>query len=196
VGGSARDGRASRLRCVLWLPQQFLVKNSRTAAERSGVVKTVRSASSLLVAAFAVGVLPLIGVASDAPSEGEVAVARAVFARNIAEREPVDIVSTLDPEAQTIFFFSELLGLEGQTVTHEWMYQGAVVSQVQFKVGSPRWRVYSSKSLRPDWKGTWTVMVRDGSGRELHRATLGYGLAEAGPGAPDPTPPASPAREP
>ena len=48
-------------------------------------MKSVRSVSSFLVAAFAVGVMPLAVGASDTPSEGQVAVPRDLDA---VESEP------------------------------------------------------------------------------------------------------------
>ncbi len=102
-------------------------------------------------------------------------VVRAVFARSIVNREPVDVVSALEREAGSVLFFSELRGLEGQTVVHEWIYRDEVVTRVPIQVGAPRWRAHSRKTLHPDWTGTWTVVVRAASGRELHRSELRYG---------------------
>jgi hypothetical protein len=115
--------------------------------------------------------------AQDTPAPPESGVVRAVFARAIAEREPVDVVSELETSASEVFFFSELRGLEGTTVRHRWEREGELMGEVPFEVRAGRWRVYSSKRLLPGWVGTWTVSVVDQSGRVLHSSTLSYGVA-------------------
>jgi hypothetical protein len=80
-----------------------------------------------------------------------------------------------------VFFFSELVGFEGQTVTHTWQYAGETFGEVPFQVGGQRWRVYSSKRLLPGWIGTWTVILSDASGRELGRYQLDYLPPETAP---------------
>ena len=42
------------------------------------------------------------------------------------------------------------------------------MGEIEFKVGGPRWRVYSKKSLNPGESGKWTVLVLDQSGWPLH----------------------------
>lgn len=95
-------------------------------------------------------------------------VARAQFTSAVVNREPVDEVMKLDAEADRIFFFTELRNLQGQTVTHRWEFEGQVLSEVEFAVGGPRWRVYSAKTLNPGEPGKWTVFVIDESGWPLH----------------------------
>jgi hypothetical protein len=120
----------------------------------------------------------------------EAQVARAVFARAIVEREPQNVASSLDADTSQIFFFTELLGMEGRTVRHRWALDSQVMADVPFQVGGPRWRVYSSKLLLPDQPGSWTVSVVDESGSVLRSEALGPALAT--PEAPSPTPPAAP----
>jgi hypothetical protein len=119
-------------------------------------------------------------------------VARAVFARAVAEREPHDVVSSLDPDAQEVFFFTELLGLEGRTVRHRWELDGQLMAEVPFVVGAPRWRVHSSKRLLPGQPGSWTVSVVAESGEILRSEVLQRALATPEPSSP--TPPAAPER--
>ena len=102
-------------------------------------------------------------------------VARAAFARNIEQREPVGKVSRLQPSAEQVFYFTELRDMAGQTVTHRWTYQGETRAEVAFEVGGPRWRVYSSKDFLPEWTGEWTVEVVTGDGQVIHRDTITYG---------------------
>lgn len=111
-------------------------------------------------------------------------VARSAFTSEIADREPVDQITALENDVTRVYFFSELLGLEGQTVMHNWEHNGEVLAVVPFAVGGPRWRVYSSKNLDPLWLGEWSVRVIDGAGNELSLDRFTYSKAEAAPSAP------------
>jgi hypothetical protein len=102
-------------------------------------------------------------------------VARAQFTTAIENREPVDQVVKLDAQASRIYFFTDLRNLQGRTVTHRWEFNGEIISQVNFKVGGPRWRVYSAKSLYPGETGKWTVFVIDESGWPLHAMIFEHG---------------------
>lgn len=104
-------------------------------------------------------------------------VARAAFTSGVVEREPIDNLLSADTTTDRIYFFTELLDLEGETVTHRWQYQGNVMAEVSFNVGGPRWRVYSSKSLVPEWAGNWYVDVVDGAGNVLYTGELIYASA-------------------
>lgn len=123
---------------------------------------------------------------------GEVAVtgevARAVFATEVVDREPVDAIDVLTTGTDRVFFFTELRDFGGTTVTHRWEWNGEVMAEVPFDVGGPRWRVYSTKSLQPGWVGTWTVTVLDPSGAVLETRSFEYQMAaeeSAPPAAPD-----------
>jgi hypothetical protein len=102
-------------------------------------------------------------------------VARAQFTTAVVNREPVDQVVKLDEQATRVYFFTDLRNLQGRTVTHRWEFEGQVVSEVAFKVGGPRWRVYSVKSLNPGETGKWTVFVVDESGWPLHATIFKHG---------------------
>ena len=101
-------------------------------------------------------------------------VSRAQFTTDIRDREPIDQVVILDNRVSNVYFFSELRGLEGRTVSHRWEYEGRVISEVPFEVGGPRWRVYSRKTLDSEMLGKWTVIVVDQSGWPLHAGIFEY----------------------
>lgn len=129
------------------------------------------------------------GIEESAPDEDEPManghVARAAFTTGVAEREPIDEVSRLGNDATRILFFTDLRDLQGQTVTHVWERDGNVVARVPFAVGSPRWRVYSSKNLEPAWTGEWAVKVVDATGQVIHAEYFEYvPAAEAGAATP------------
>jgi hypothetical protein len=101
-------------------------------------------------------------------------VTRAVFTTRMENREPADTVTSLSNDHHKIYFFSELSGLAGQVVTHRWEYQGKTMAEIKFNVGGPRWRVWSSKTLLPQWTGEWRVTIIDGSGNKVGEGTFNY----------------------
>ena len=98
-------------------------------------------------------------------------VARAVFTLDVRNREPTDTLTSLSNDHNKIYFFSELTGLGGQTVTHRWEYQGKTMGEVKFDVGGPRWL--------PQWTGEWRVSIIDGNGNEVGGGSFNYGEAAA-----------------
>lgn len=120
--------------------------------------------------------LPALAGASGPDKDGEARgeVARAAFTTAVRAREPVDDVLVLEDDIDRIYFFTELRGLTGQRVTHQWEHDGQIVAEIPFNVRGPRWRVYSSKRLTPDMAGRWTVVVVDESGWPLYADILEY----------------------
>ncbi len=102
-------------------------------------------------------------------------VARAIFTTAIVDREPVDQVVSVGPDLDSIYFFTDLRNLQGRTVKHRWEFDGQFMGEIEFKVGGPRWRVYSKKSLYPNESGKWTVLVLDESGWPLHASIFMQG---------------------
>jgi hypothetical protein len=119
-------------------------------------------------------------------------VARAQFTSAIKDREPIDSLNQLGNDQNRIYFFTELKGFNGQGVAHRWEFNGQVMYEQKFDVGSDRWRVFSSKTLDPLWLGEWKVSVVDGSGATVSASTFTYTKAAAAPAAPAPAPAAAP----
>jgi len=125
-----------------------------------------------------IAALATLGFSTQALAEGSAA--RALFAQSIVDHEPVDQTVELSNDSGKIYFFTELRGLNGKSVTHRWEYAGKPHAAVTFNVGSNRWRTWSSKTLRPQWTGVWTVSVVDEDGNILAEESLNYVVAEAG----------------
>ena len=104
----------------------------------------------------------------------EPTVSRAQFTSAILDREPTDELSAVSPGTEKIFFFTELRNLNGTTVTHRWSLNGAVMAEVSFNVRASRWRVYSSKTLLPEWRGDWVVDVVNESGTVIETKKVSY----------------------
>jgi len=102
-------------------------------------------------------------------------VSRALFTIGIDNREPVIMVDSISADSyNSISFFTELNGMTGKTVTHQWMFDDRVMFEKSFEVGGDRWRVWTSKTLLPDWTGTWTVKVINENGSVLEHKTFEY----------------------
>lgn len=99
------------------------------------------------------------------------AVARAYLTTGIRGREPVDTITSgfsfPSEDGREFYYFTELQGLAGKTVVHRWERDGRFEGDVNFPVGSNRWRVYSTKRIAPDLDGVWTVSVLTKDGRTL-----------------------------
>ena len=101
-------------------------------------------------------------------------VARGQFTTDVMDREPVDYVETLSTDARQVKYFTELNDMQGQTVTHQWVYNDSVMFEKLFEVGGPRWRVWTSKSLQPGWSGIWYVNTLDQEGNVLMTQSFTY----------------------
>jgi Protein of unknown function (DUF2914)/Arm DNA-binding domain len=106
-------------------------------------------------------------------------VARAVLTSNVVKREPVDALGSQiqgEPGAGTqVYFYTELRGLAGETLTYRWEREGRVQAEVPLTVGkSWRWRAYSQKDIRADQSGHWRVQLVDGSAQVLAEAQFVY----------------------
>lgn len=134
----------------------------------------VKHTLSATLAALLLNLAP----AAWAQDDGGAHASRLSFTTAINDREPVDTLSSLSNDHRQVYFFSELRGLNGQSVTHRWQHNGQVMAEVKFQVGADRWRVWSSKQLLPQWTGQWQVSVIDGAGNQLGEATLDYTPAQ------------------
>lgn len=106
-------------------------------------------------------------------------VARAIFTSAVEQREPVDQLAVVPTTRYEVYFFTDLRQLQGRQITHRWEYEGQVMAEVTFKVGGPRWRVFSRKSLDPEQTGKWTVVVVDESGWPLRASIFDYRVPAA-----------------
>ena len=128
--------------------------------------------------------------AADAP-QSTGTVARAQFTSAVENREPVDKISNLLNDKNRVYFFSEIKDAPNQKITHRWEYNGKVMSEMNFDVGSERWRVFSSKTLDPSWTGEWKVSVLDQAGSTLGASTFTYEKAPAAAANPPASAPAT-----
>ena len=86
-------------------------------------------------------------------------ISQAVFAKSIKDRTPQDIIELNDNSLKKLYFFTNIRNLEGEIITHRWLYNDRVMAEVYLEVDGNRWRTWSSKNLWHKWTGIWTVQV-------------------------------------
>ena len=101
-------------------------------------------------------------------------ISKAVFALDVEDRVPINIVKEADNSLGKIYFFTNIRNLSGESITHRWIYQGRVMADVSFNINGPRWRVWSSKNLWHTWIGEWTVEVLTADGSVLYEKVFNY----------------------
>lgn len=123
-------------------------------------------------------VAPLVTAPGTSASVSSSSVARAQFTTGIEAREPIDkvvsVFSTNGKSLTTLYYFTELVNMNGETVTHRWMHDGAIVAEMPFRIGGDRWRVYSSKDLTRAMEGNWQVIVTDTQGDVIRTDSFTY----------------------
>jgi hypothetical protein len=126
--------------------------------------------------------LPTLAVDEQAPTDPATkspvlipgVVTRSQLTRDIKDLEPVDTVTVLISDQSRVIYFTEIHDMAGETVKHRWEYNGKIILEIPIKVGTSRWRAYSTKTLLPSWIGDWKVSVVDAAGGTLSVNTFTY----------------------
>lgn len=101
-------------------------------------------------------------------------ITRGVFTTEIVDKEPVSELKDISVETTRVYYFTEITGLNGHTITHRWEYNGQVFAEVEFKVSGDRWRTWSSKNMLSSWAGKWQVSVLDEGGNIIEQSEFDY----------------------
>ncbi|MEJ2200688.1 MAG: DUF2914 domain-containing protein [Desulfuromonadaceae bacterium] len=95
-------------------------------------------------------------------------VAEGVITTQIVERRPVDAVHSYPATSDRLFCFTRIAGAVGESrVFHVWYWEEREMARVELPVKSADWRTWSSKTLLPEWAGSWRVEILDGEGKLL-----------------------------
>ena len=103
---------------------------------------------------------------------------RAVICSGVSNHEPTDSLTIIPSKTNKVFFFTEIAGLEGKTITHRWTKDGNKVADVRISVASNRYRCHSSRSVAGK-PGNWTVQVLNQDGEPLIERSFTVGSANA-----------------
>ncbi|HAU13653.1 MAG TPA: hypothetical protein DCS92_08095 [Gammaproteobacteria bacterium] len=66
-----------------------------------------------------------------------------------------------------LYFYTDLQGRAGDTLTYSWYRNDKRVAEVRIPVGSDRWRSHASKNISARMRGNWKVVVTDLRGNRL-----------------------------
>lgn len=103
-------------------------------------------------------------------------VSRTSLTYGINNKEPADEVArTVDIKRKKpvwVYYFTELKAMNGGTVFHEWLKNGAIVSRQKLVISGDIWRTSSRKLLSESEKGSWIVRLVDKSGRLLNEKSF------------------------
>ena len=97
---------------------------------------------------------------------------RALLVTDVHEREPVgeniDSIQVDNRSVTRLFYFTEVKGMEGQSITYRWLYGDKPVFSKTIPVtGNYSWRSYTSKLIPYSMLGNWRVEVLDSHGHLL-----------------------------
>ena len=105
-------------------------------------------------------------------------VTRFVLTDEVRNLEPVggltDIRARPPGGPLAVFAFSDVRGLGGETLYYRWIRDENVAANVKVRVGSDRWRSYSSKFITGAMRGPWRVELRNSAGELLAQAEFQY----------------------
>jgi Protein of unknown function (DUF2914) len=104
------------------------------------------------------------------------AVTRAVISTGIMNHEPTDSLSQVPSTTSKVFFFTQIKGMEGKTITHRWMKDGSKVADIKISIGSKNFRCHSSRVVSGK-TGYWTAQVLDSDGKKLKEVAFTVGNA-------------------
>jgi len=128
-------------------------------------------AIGILSLGLASPVIALADPAAPAPARldaPELAVEEIVFCAAIKDRAPAAVADTFPADIYGIYCFTRLVGAQDTTsIRHVWYRNGEKMAERRLAVRSSPWRTWSSKEMREEWQGEWTVEVVASDGRSL-----------------------------
>ena len=96
------------------------------------------------------------------PSDTEgLRISRIYICSGIKNREPIGIQTSYHlTEPTFIYCFTEIIGAKKPIeIKHLWYHKERPVVGVILPVNSQRWRTWSRKTIYPEFKGTWKVII-------------------------------------
>ena len=108
----------------------------------------------------------------DQSKEINKSVIRSLLTFKIDNNEPVGEISLplklSKKKATSVYYYVELTGMEGHSVYHEWLLDGALITQKKVNISSSNWRTSSRQLFVYNDKTNWTARLVDETGRLLN----------------------------
>ena len=89
-----------------------------------------------------------------------------------SKAQPVSNLSSVDSTVGNVVFFTEVVGLAGQTITHRWIFNGNEIATINIRIRGNSSKNWSSTTLASHQTGTWEAQVVDSSGTVLVSRTF------------------------
>ena len=124
--------------------------------------------------AYATAMCAVLAAPAAAQQTAGGSVGTATFTSNVAEGAPVDFRQAFGAETRVVYYYSEILGLQGRSVTHRWKFDGTVMQEVKLPVKRERQAVWSLNHMHPERIGNWTVEVVDPRGKVIRIDNFAY----------------------
>ena len=102
------------------------------------------------------------------------AVTNSTFTSGIADGAPVDYRQQFNTDTAVVYYYTEVVGLGGQKVTHRWKLEGKVTKEVVLPLKGSRQGVWSMHKMQPDRTGNWMVEVVNPRGEVIKRENFAY----------------------
>ena len=128
--------------------------------------------TNLRVAAMVTMVAALfLAITATTAAAASLQVESAVICEQVVDREPVDVGSSFSATVEKLYFFTKIVGAEGNPqVTHVWYYGDTERARVTLSVRASNWRTYSSKRIQAQETGAWRAEILDAEGNTLATA--------------------------
>jgi len=122
----------------------------------------------LILCLFAVLLFSIQASQIYAQEEDTLQVTEMKFCKTVQDREPVGVDTVFADTVKQVYCFTLIEGAQDTTsITHVWYYGDEKRAEVHLKVGSIRWRTWSSKRIMKEWLGKWRVEVISAEGKIL-----------------------------
>jgi Protein of unknown function (DUF2914) len=99
-------------------------------------------------------------------------ISRALLAFKIINNEPEDeIILPLKlskKNSTSVYYFVELAAMKGQTVYHEWMLDGELITRKKVNISDDNWRTSSRQLFSYSNRTNWTVRLVNETGQLLN----------------------------
>lgn len=99
-------------------------------------------------------------------------ISRAFLARGLKEKEPEGIIKSpvvVNNKSMTkIYYFTEILNMEGEVLYHYWMWDGKIEFEKELKIWGNRWRASTLKMIPFSKTGQWQARVVNEEGDILN----------------------------
>jgi len=99
-------------------------------------------------------------------------VIRSLLTFKIDNNEPVGEIGLplklSKKKSTSVYYYVELTGMEGHSVYHEWLLDGALITRKKVNISNSNWRTSSRQLFVYNDKTNWTARLVDETGRLLN----------------------------